>query len=117
MLYFKVFKDFNNYVPIDETELEKALASFKYGTAVMFDNGAVEKIESIIPDQNRSMGWNPSHKLEDDDWNEIRSKGIDRKLRDAITLAKDDIQTLENAGRKDLIGKPGTIEERLKLLK
>lgn len=117
MLYFKVFKDFNNYISIDETDLERALAAFKYGTAVMFDDGAVEKVESIIPDQNRSMGWNPSHKLDDDDWNDIRSKGIDRKLRDAISEAREDIQMLEDAGRKDLIGKPGTVEERLKLLK
>jgi hypothetical protein len=77
----------------------------------------MEKVESVIPDMHGTMGWNPSHKLDGDDWNEIRSKGIDRKLRDRLAKANDDIQTLENAGRKDLIGKPGTIEERLKLLK
>ncbi len=105
MLYFKVFKDFTNYIPIDETELEKALAAFKFGTAVILKNGALEKIESVLPDLNRSMGWNPSYKLGDDDWNDIRSKGIDHKLQELHEKTRNKIEYLIETKQTHLIGK------------
>lgn len=56
---------------------------FKNGVAV---RGA--DIQSIVPDYHASMGWNPSHLLNDDDWNEIKGKGVDLKLRDILILAR-----------------------------
>ncbi|MEK7578140.1 MAG: hypothetical protein AAB456_00245 [Patescibacteria group bacterium] len=47
-----------------------------------------EDIKSIEPDYNGSMGWHPTHLLEDDDWTEIEQLGIARKLRDILFLAK-----------------------------
>lgn len=110
MFYYKVFKDFNNYVPIDETELEKALAAFKFGTAAIFNSGALEKIESVIPDLNRTMGWNPTYKLQDDDWSEIRSKGTDVKCQRLIEKTRDKIDYLLATNQKHLIGKGIEIE-------
>lgn len=57
----------------------------------IFDNGIALKgssIDAIEPDYHGSMGWNPDHKLDDDDWNQIRLKGMDRKLRDVLFLGK-----------------------------
>ena len=110
MLYYKVFKGYTEYVPIDETELEKALAAFKFGTAVIFNSGAVEKIEAIIPDLNRSMGWNPSYKLGDDDWNDIRNKGIERKCAELHQKTKEKIEYLIETKQQHLIGKNAEVK-------
>ncbi len=109
MLYYKIFKDYTNYISIDETELEKAIGAFKLGTPVLFNNGAMEKIDSIIPDYNRSMGWNPSYKLEDDDWNDLRNSGTEKKLKACYELTVNKIEYLIETGRKDLIGKNADI--------
>jgi hypothetical protein len=34
------------------------------------------------------MGWNPSHKMDGDDWNEIHQKGIKPQMRDLLYEAK-----------------------------
>lgn len=70
----------------------------------IFSNGVAivgQNIQGIEPDYISSMGWNPSHKLSPDDWNEIRASGIDKQLRDALSKAKEiastgDIQSLES---------------------
>lgn len=112
MLYYKVFRDrdFTNYLEIDETELEKALAAFRFGTSVMFNQGALEKVGDIVPDYNRSMGWNPTHKLENDDWSDIRSKGVDRRLKEQLQLTKEKIDYLVETNQQHLIGKNAHIE-------
>lgn len=45
-------------------------------------------IRTIVEDYNATMGWNADHDINADDMNDIRSKGIDRELRDALALAK-----------------------------
>ncbi len=57
---------------------------FKNGVAIIGQH-----IQGIEPDYNATMGWNADHNLDSDDWNEIRSTGKDRELRDVLTLAKD----------------------------
>ena len=112
MLYYKVYRDrdFNNYVPIDETELEKAQAAFRFGTSVIFNSGALEKVGDILPDFNRTMGWNPSHKLENDDWSDIQNKGIENKLHSFSQLVKDKIDYLIATKQEHLIGKNVDVE-------
>lgn len=51
------------------------------------------QIQSIEPDYNASVGWNPDHVMNGDDWNEIRAKGIDTELRDIMYVAKSVSQT------------------------
>lgn len=56
----------------------------------VFDNGlAIEgrDIKRIIPDWNGTMGWNNTHKLDDDDWNDIRGKKMDMRMNDTLYLA------------------------------
>ena len=60
--HYKVYTNFTNYIPIDETELEKALKSFIRGVGVVFQNGATQRIESIVPDDVKMMGWNEGYK-------------------------------------------------------
>ena len=58
----------------------------------IFNNGVAligKNIQGIEPDYNSTMGWNKGYELNADDWNDIRNKGVDRKLRDVLSLAKE----------------------------
>lgn len=58
----------------------------------VFSNGLAIKgsdIERIEPDYNALMGWNPSHHLDGDDYNEIRARGVDTKVRNQMSLAQE----------------------------
>ena len=77
---------------IDIEEAHKAYRLFMNpDERAIFKNGLAltgKNIETIEPDFNGSMGWNPDHQLDGDDWNDIHSKGIDRELRDILEKAK-----------------------------
>ena len=77
---------------IDAEEAHKAYYLFLHpDERAVFANGVAlvgKNIQSIEPDYNATMGWNQSHRLDDDDWNEIRSEGVDRRLRDALYGAR-----------------------------
>lgn len=77
---------------IDSEEAHKAYYLFnnpeKRGT---FNNGVAlvgKDIRSIQPDYNAQMGWNPTHQLDDYDWEEIRKKGVDNKFRLVLEEAR-----------------------------
>lgn len=58
----------------------------------VFSNGLAikgDQIQEIVPDYIGTMGWNPTYNLMSDDWNEIRSLGVDRKMNHLLTTAKD----------------------------
>ena len=88
---------------IDAEEAHKAYSLFLDPEArTVFSNGLAikgDQIQEIVPDYNGTMGWNPTYQLGDDDWSEIRDKGIDRKLRDVLCLAKD---VAMNGSKEDL---------------
>ena len=78
---------------IDANEAHKAYYLFnnpdKRGT---FDNGLAIKgtdIQRIEPDYNAVMGWNPTHQLTGDDWNELHSTGIMQKMKSIMSGAKE----------------------------
>jgi hypothetical protein len=122
-MYFRIKTGYgnNDFITIDNmADLEKAQLAFLTDGKVMFSNGEVcrgKDIISIKEDWHTEMGWNESYEMGDDDWAELKRKGIIGKYTGLLGEAKDNVQTLVNANRQDLIGKPGTIEERLKLLK
>lgn len=103
MKYFKVYTDFTKYIPIDETEIEKALYAFQLGKPVIFENGAANRIESIIPDYNKSLGWFSDYKPTPDDNQDLE------KVRNSYTgylgLVKEKIQYLISSNQVGLIGK------------
>lgn len=115
MKYFKVFRGFdqNDYIPIDETELVKAVYAHMTGKPVALQNGSINgtHISAIMPDWNRTMGWNPTHKLGDDDWNDIKYKEVDKLYLGAIADAKSVVYKIIETGDLTLLDQP----EKLKL--
>jgi len=89
----------NQYRIIDAEEAHKAYYLFMHPEERgIFSNGVAlqgKNIQQIEPAYNETMGWNPTHDLDDDDWNEIRAKGIDRKLRDLLSEAKKTADLIE----------------------
>lgn len=88
---------------IDANEAHKAYYLFnnpdKRGT---FDNGLAIKgsdIQRIEPDYNSTMGWNHTHQLTNDDWNELHANGVMQKIQ-AIMAGAKEIARIGNA--KDL---------------
>lgn len=75
MKYFKVvYWNDDQFIPITGEELHKAFAlSLDENGRGLFSGGMIQgkDIKRIIPDWHREFGWNPSHKLGDDDWNQI----------------------------------------------
>lgn len=78
---------------IDMEEAHKAYFLFnnpdKRG---IFSNGVAmvgKNIHSIQPDYHATMGWNPTHKINGDDWNQMKSLGIDEEMKNFLSGAKD----------------------------
>lgn len=77
---------------IEANEAHKAYYLFLHpDERGVFNNGVAligQNIKEIQPDYNATMGWNPDHVLDGNDWNDIRSRGVDVELRDVLQLAK-----------------------------
>lgn len=107
--YFKVWRDYTNYVPIDETEFEKAQYAFEKGGGAMFDMGSIGVIKDITPDFNRSLGWYSDYKPTPDDNADIDS--LRPSYQKYIHAIKEKIQYLKSIGKTDIIGKNIDIPE------
>lgn len=77
---------------INANEAHKAYYLFnhpnKRGT---FSNGLALRgsdIQRIVPDYQTTMGWNPTHQLTDDDYNELGRLGITNKFSIILSLAR-----------------------------
>ena len=118
MRYFKIKIGYydEDSISIDETELETALFCFMTESKGVFKNGVVrgKDIVSISEDWHRAMRYNKGYRLQTEDWTEIDKNCGHYKGH--IEKAKQNVQELIKLNRVELIGKPGTIEERLKLL-
>lgn len=85
---------------IDEDEAHKAYYLFmnpdKRG---IFNNGVAlvgSMIQGIEPDYHATMGWNETHLIDSDDWNEINSKGIAKRLNDVLVKAKNVVKQFQD---------------------
>ncbi len=82
----------DQYKIIPDEEVHKAYYLFSHpDERGIFSNGVVmigADIRDIQPDYNEEMGWNSSHKIDDFDWNEIKKRGVDRKLREVLQEGK-----------------------------
>lgn len=71
--------DFSEKYTIDSEESHKAYYLFNHPEKRgVFSNGVAisgTDLRGIKPDFNAIMGWNPSHILNDDDYNELKRKG------------------------------------------
>ena len=90
----KIRTGFRNdqYYVIEDEEIHKAYFLFNNPEArTIFNNGVAligKNIQGIEPAWNESMGWNPTHKLDDDDWNQIRQSGMGKELQNLLGEAK-----------------------------
>ncbi len=100
MMYFKVKIGYgdNDFISIDETELNKAIRCQIKGTVALFGEGTVagNHIISITPDYNRLMGYNPCYKLKPEDYNMISKRKVNQhknliaEIRDEVYLQLQD---------------------------
>lgn len=82
----------DQYHTIDADEAHKAYYLFEHPKERgIFSNGVAirgEDIQSIVPDWHATMGWNPTHELDSNDWNEIRDKGLHYSVSKLLEAAK-----------------------------
>lgn len=99
----------DQYVLIPVEETHKAYYLFNNPEArTIFSNGVAivgKNIQGIEPAWNEIMGWNPTHKLDGADWNQIRSSGEAKKMENVLTEAKR-ISFLIQTGNKELLTQP-----------
>lgn len=108
MKWFKIKTGYNqnDFVSIDENELELALHIFNVDGKAVFKNGVArgKDIIAIKEDWHKAMGINQAWKLNEDDYNEMAKQGIDTKYRGAITEAKERVRYLVDNKKENLIG-------------
>lgn len=114
MKYFKIIRGYGaeDYIEIDQSELEKAYGSFLLKKDGIYSGGAVKgsEILAIQPDYHRTMGWNRGYKMTDLDYAEIKDSGIGQELKDALGNMKEKVTYLIESGNKDAIGLPRSKE-------
>lgn len=92
---FKVIVGFRDdqFYTIDESEIHKAYYLFMMPEArTIFSDGVAligKNICGIEPDYHSTMGWNRTHKLESDDFNEMRNKGVLKKFTAVMSKGKE----------------------------
>ena len=103
------FREDQTYI-IEADEAHKAYYLFNNPEMRgVFNNGVAligKNIQGIEPAYQETMGWNPSHKIDSGDWNEMRGKGIVDRLRDRLFEAKQ--VSLQIASNPKLLNLPLT---------
>jgi hypothetical protein len=105
MRYYKVQIGYgDDFISIDETELEKALYAQMTGGTVFLNEGSVtgNSIISIRPDFHKAMGWNYGYKFTPEDHAEInRECG---HYKGYLAEVKDKVSYLMKTNQSKLIG-------------
>lgn len=106
--YYKIIRGYSaeDYIEIDETELEKAYYCFLTKKDSIFSGGAIRgsEILAVQPDYHRAMGWNRGYKLGPDDYAELSEKKIDRQHMTFLSDVKDKVNYLISSKQENLIG-------------
>lgn len=114
MRYFKIKTGYgaNEYVSINETELEKAYGVFLTDGKGVFSGGVVrgQDIIGIQEDWHRAMGYNPLYKLQAEDMNEIQ-KQVGKEYAGMLEHASARVKYLIENNQTHLIGKNVAIPE------
>ncbi len=99
----------NQFYSIDADEAHKAYYLFTHPEERgVFENGVAligKNIQGIEPDWNAIMEYNPDYELDYEDWNELRSTGLERRAKEALVIAKDVARMVDE--------KPQLINEKL----
>lgn len=113
---YKIVFGYNTeeYIPIDESELERAQHAFDIGARASFRSGSVDfarKNVVIQPDYHAFMGWNRGHILGPEDYQELSQKGVDRAHEEYHRKVREKVKYLRDNDKADLIGKNIDIPE------
>ena len=100
--HFRVYTDYNNYIAVDETELEKALRAFKNSSGAIFNNGATSRIAHILPDDVKMMGWNDSYRPTPEEQGEISRDRTCKSARVLTAQIKEHLALNPNQPFKEL---------------
>lgn len=107
MKYFKIVwgYDEEDMLPIDETELSKAMQCFITKKDGLFNSGPIkgDRIITIQPDYHRAMGWNRSHRLGPEDYSEIGNT-IQREYQNLLEEAKHQANLQINGPEQQRLG-------------
>ena len=97
-------EDQEHSVPLEEAHKLYRLFQHPEERAIFNDGLALvgSDLRKIVPDYHRTMGWNPTHQLDTDDWNDLRSKGVDTEIRDGMEMAKN----IALSGKEELLKLP-----------
>ncbi len=83
----------DQFISVPLQEAHKAYRLFQNPTERgIFENGIAivgSDIRQIKPDYNKTMGWNDSHSINNEDWNELRREGIEEKMEMIMEKARD----------------------------
>lgn len=109
MKHFKIKTGYNEseFIPIDESELDAAIHIFITESKGVFKNGVVrgKDIIAITEDWHKEMGWYPTYKMQSEDWEELKKKGITKKYQGVIGQAKEKVSYLVKINQLHLLGK------------
>jgi len=110
MKWYKIKYGFDNqeFIRIDESEVEKAMYAQLKGIVGIFKGGTVrgQNIISITPDFHKAMGWNDGYELLAEDFAELRRYNVENEHRQFLEETKDKIHHLIATKQENLIGKP-----------
>jgi hypothetical protein len=105
MRYYKVHRGFGDtdFIPIDETELKKAIYAHITGKVAVLSGGTINgtAINAIMPDYHRGMGWNYGHKMEVDDWADVNKKLPNHHAY--IAAAKEEVTQALKSGDESVV--------------
>lgn len=93
--YIKLVTGFREeqHITIPMQEAHKAYYLFRHPEERgVFNDGLAligKNIQEIRPDWNATMGWNDTHEIGDDDWNDIHQKEVDVKMKELLGKAKE----------------------------
>lgn len=92
MKKIKIILGYNKHYSVSVEEAHKAYHIFMNPEKrAIFSNGVAirgKDIMGIEPDYHSVFGWNESHKIEGDDWNEINKSAECSELKENLQYAK-----------------------------
>ena len=113
MKYFKIKTGYgpDDYVQIDESELETAYYIFMTEGKAIFSGGPVrgKDIVGISEDWHKEMGYNRTYELGPEDYAHFQEKGITQKYKGILANVKDKVMYLMQSNQTNLIGKNADI--------
>jgi hypothetical protein len=107
MLYYKIIRGFgqDDYLSIDETELDKAIYCHVTGKVGVFSSGSISgtTISAIMPDLHAMEGWNQGYKMGPEDYAIARNSHV--AAQNFMQLVSDNVKGFMESGQTEKIGK------------